>query len=106
MANSDEKAHSEHLAHTRDHLHWRQDHLEALAILKQAEAAIYTYQARIIAHEAEIVLHEEQITHGDGNDEGLRAGEHAHYAKEHPHEHNESLLAAIHGLEVHLNKGV
>ena len=98
MTTFTEIAHAEHLAQSQDHLRWRHDHLEALSILKRAEAAIFQYQARILAHEAEIGRHEDHIAHG----EAPPMGEHAHFVKEHPSEHNDALLAAIRALEPHL----
>lgn len=101
MTTSDEKAHADHVAQTRDHFRWRHDHLEALSILKRAEAAIFAYQARILAHEAEIVRHEDQIAHAEASSEG----EHARFTKAHPHEHNDGLLAGIRALVPHLEQG-
>ena len=98
MTTPTDTAHAEHLAQSQDHFRWRHDHLEALAILKRAEAEIFSYQARIVAHEAEIARHEEQIAHGDTPP----AGEHAHFAKAHPREHDDGLIAAIRALGVHL----
>ena len=105
MTTSAETAHSEHLAQSQDHLRWRHDHLEALSILKRAEAAIFAYQAQIMAHEAEIARREEQLAHGGAH--GGASPEHAHarFAKAHPHEHNDGLLAAIRALEPHLKAG-
>jgi hypothetical protein len=97
--------HTEHLTQTQDHYRWRHDHLAALSILKRAEAAIFAFQARIVAHEAEISRQEEQISHGDAHAEAPPAGEHARFAKAHPHEHNDALLAAIRALEPHLKVG-
>lgn len=105
MSNAAEDAHSEHLAQAQDHFRWRHDHLEALSILKRAEAVIFAHQAQIVAHEAEISRHEEQIAHGDAHTKAPPADEHDRFAKAHPHEHNDGLLAAIRALEPHLKAG-
>jgi len=101
MTSMTKTAHTEHLAQSRDHFRWRHDHLEALSILKRAEAAIFSYQARILAHEAEISRYEEQADPAEPSP----ADGHAQFAKAHPSEHNDGLLAAIRALEPHLESG-